>query len=452
MKLTLIRKLHLKGFSMTRKTIACSMLALAISGGAAHAGTTTINAGGSSLAFPTYAAEFTKYSNSSPTIAFSYSAVGSGSGQAGFLQNTFTPSPSSDTVWWPAPSGILTYGTPEGSQVDIGASDATLSSSQLTNPSTGSYGLSGVDGPIIQIPTFGVPVTMAFDQPAVTSLKLTANQVCGILSGQINDWHTLNSSIPSGTTITVVYRSDGSGTTFLTLQHLAAVCNSSNSNFTSITVGNKFISDVAISGYAAGSLPSNFVGESGSGAVATEINNTSGAIGYLSPDYTSIAPNSSVTPLTTYPNVIAASLVNSIDGKTYAPTVANTTLALANPDPDNSANTKPPASQSAAMDPLNWVPTIAVALKGYPIVGYTTMDLSSCYADAAAAKAIQLFLKDQYTNSAYKTIITNNGFVPLVNTAATKFATDVTNTFFNNNNGYKLNINNAHLCAGLSGR
>ena len=440
---------------MTRQTIACSMLALALSCGAAHA-STTINAGGSSLAFPTYQAEFEKYTNSSPTILFSYSAVGSGSGQAGFLQNTFTPQPSTDTVWWPAPAGILTYGTPVGTQVDIGASDATLISGQLTNPSTGSYGTSTqgsvVDGPIIQIPTFGVPVTMAFNQPAITSLKLTANQVCGILSGQISDWNTLNPSIPSGTPITVVYRSDGSGTTFLTLQHLAEICNSSNSNFTSITVGNKFISDVVISGYTAGTLPPNFVPESGSGNVATEINSTSGAIGYLSPDYTSIAPNSSANPTVNYPNIIAASLVNSIDGKTYAPTVANTTLALANPDPDDSANTKPPANMSDAMDPLNWVPTIAVALKGYPIVGYTTMDLSSCYADAAAAKAIELFLKDQYTSTAYKNIIEANGFVPLVNSGAAKYATAVENTFLSNNVGYKLNINNSKLCKGLAGR
>jgi len=436
---------------MTRKTLACSMLALALSCGAASA-STTINAGGSSLAFPTYEAEFAKYTAGSPTILFSYSAVGSGSGQAGFLQNTFTPSPSSDTVWWPAPAGILTYGTPVGTQVDIGASDATLTASQLTNPATGSYGLSSVDGPLIQIPTFGVPVAIAYDQPAASSLKLTAAQVCGILSGQINDWNTIDPSIPSGTTITVVYRSDGSGTTFLTLQHLAAICNSSNSAFTSITVGNKFISDVTISGYAAGTLPSNFVPESGSGNVATEINSTSGAIGYLSPDYTSIAPNSSVKPLTNYPNVIAASLVNSIDGKTYAPTVANTTLALANPDPDASADTKPPANMSAAMDPLNWVPTIAVALKGYPIVGYTTMDLSTCYADPAAAKAIELFLKDQYSNAAYKTIITNNGFVSLVNSGASKYVTAVTNTFLSNNSGYKLNIGNSKVCGHLAGR
>jgi hypothetical protein len=43
---------------MIRKHLACTILAAALSVSAAHAATTTINAGGSSLAGPTYIAEF----------------------------------------------------------------------------------------------------------------------------------------------------------------------------------------------------------------------------------------------------------------------------------------------------------------------------------------------------------------------------------------------------------
>ena len=62
---------------MNRKLLACSILAAALSGSASHA-QTTLNGGGSSIAFPTYAAEFAAYTQAHPTIQFSYAAVGGG--------------------------------------------------------------------------------------------------------------------------------------------------------------------------------------------------------------------------------------------------------------------------------------------------------------------------------------------------------------------------------------
>jgi ABC-type phosphate transport system substrate-binding protein len=318
---------------MTRKYLACSAIAAALSIGVAHAKTTptvtvtTINAGGSSLAFPTYTADFAEYtstkSTSKASYLFDYAAAGSGAGQNAFLNNNigyFEPVSSSNSVGYAA--GTLTYGTIVGTQVDIGASDAFLTAGQLSNAATGSYAESSVDGPLIQLPTLGVPITIAFNESGVTSgLTLTDSQVCGVLSGKITDWNTLNSSIPAGTTIKVVYRSDGSGTTFLTTQHLNAVCTASNSSFPvlPVPVTKNF---VASSGgvFTSSSLPANFIPESGSGGVAKELVATANSIGYLSPDYTSIAPSS---PNTT--SLQVASLVNGVNGKTYAPTIANTT-------------------------------------------------------------------------------------------------------------------------------
>jgi hypothetical protein len=80
------------------------------------------------------------------------------------------------------------------------------------------------------------------------------------------------------------------------------------------------------------------------------------------------------------------------------------------------------------------------------------MDLSSCYASNPAGAAIIKFLGNQYKNTAYQTIIKNNGFVPLINTAAVKYASAVTATLLSNTSGYALNINNATTCAAYTGR
>jgi ABC-type phosphate transport system substrate-binding protein len=424
---------------MTHKTLASTILAAALSFGVAHAATTTINAGGSSLAAPTYIAEFQAYTKANPTILFNFEAVGSGGGQKALLNNDITQFQPPNVT-----SSTLTYGTIVGTQVDIGASDSFFSSSQLTNPSTGSYTNSAADGPVIQIPTFGTPITIPYNESLQTAaLTLTDAQVCGVLSGKINDWHTLNTKIPAGTTINVVYRSDSSGTTFLLTQHLNAVCTSANSSFPTLPVA---ITKTFAGLFTNSTPPSNFTGESGSQAVAMQMVATSGSFGYLSPDYTSIAPKSASTT-----SLKVATLVNAKNGKSYTPSVANTETGLANGGA-GSTNAAPPSTLAAAMNPLNWVPAIPVTTSGYPIVGYTTMDLSTCYANKTAGTAINAFLTAQYQTASYKTIITNNGFAALSNTAASPYVTAVVADFLSNKNGYNLNIDNATTCASYPGR
>ncbi len=448
---------------MTRKNLACSVFAAALSFSAAHAATTTINAGGSSLAAPTYIAEFNLYTNgaaataTTPAVAahksvlFNYEAVGSGAGQKAFLGNNigyFQPVSGTNTVGYAA--GTLTSGTIVGTQVDVGASDAFLVASQLTAPATGSYANSAVDGPLIQLPTIGVPIAMAYNESLVPAagLTLTDAKICGVLSGKITDWHTLVSTIPAGTTIHVVYRSDGSGTTFLTTQHLNAVCTSTNSSFPVLPVPITKTFVAATGGvFTSATVPANFTAESGSSGVATQAVATSGSFTYLSPDYTSIAPLSANTTA-----LKVAKVVNGINLVAYLPTVANTTTGLANADLADSINATPPATLTAAQNPLNWVPEIPQTTLGYSIVGYTTMDVSSCYANAAAGTALINFLTLQYANAAYATIIKNNGFVPLINSKAAPFATAAEHIFLNNTSGYNLNIDNATTCASYAGR
>ncbi len=428
---------------MTLNRLLCSVAAAALSFGTAHAASTTLNTGGSSLAAPTYIALYKLYTASNPTILFNYEAVGSGAGQTAFLNNQISEFQN-------VPAGTLTYGTIVGTQVDVGASDAALSASQLTNPATGSYAESSLDGPLIQIPTIGTPITIAYSESKQTAtLNLTDAQVCSVLSGKTKDWHSLNAAIPAGTTIEVAYRSDSSGTTFLLTQHLNKVCNSSNSSFPTlpVPVTKYFYSTTAANNPVFQTTPpANFTGESGSANVAAYAVATANSLAYLSPDYTSIAPKSLNTT-----KLKVASLVNASNGVAYPPTVANTETGLANAGA-GSTNAAPPATKTAAMDPLNWVPLVPITKSGYPIVGYTTVELSSCYANKTAGSAIEGLLTDAYTNTTYTTTITNNGFAPLSDTKAAPYVTAVATIFLSNSKGYNLDIDDTKVCGSLPGR
>jgi ABC-type phosphate transport system substrate-binding protein len=426
---------------MNRKFLACTVSAAALSIGvatAAMAATTTLNGGGSTLAQPTYTQEFNTYTSSAPTVLFSYDGVGSGGGTSAFLNNNIAlfNSPTNQ------------YGTIVGTTVDFGASDAYLSSSQVT--STGGYTLSATDGPLIQLPMFGTPITFPFVNAGLTTkvgskkapgLTITDAQMCGILSGQITNWSQLSSKATAGT-IEVAYRSDGSGTTFLLTQHLNAVCTASNSSFPAYPVP---ITKTFTQLFTGGSVPTNFTGESGSALVQSYLLATPLSFGYLSPDYTSIAPKSANTS-----SLKVATVVNGINGVGYQPTVANTNTGLSNAGP-GSTNATPPSTPTTAADPLLWVPSVPQTNKGYSIVGYTVWILSSCYADKTAGTDLDSFLKKHFATKSYQTLIENNGFSPLANTAAAPYVSAIDDDFLTNTSGYDLNIDGPQ-CSAYAGR
>jgi phosphate transport system substrate-binding protein len=419
---------------MTRKSLACTVSAAALSLGAASAAmaaTLTLNGGGATLPQPTYQNEFNTFSQATPTVLFSYDGVGSGAGQTAFLNN--------DITQFDSPSNQ--YGTIVGTTVDFGASDAFLNSTQVN--STGGYALSSTDGSLIQIPMIGVAVTIPYVNSGLTKvLVLNDSQICGVLSGKLTNWNQISKGATPGT-IEVVYRSDGSGTTFLTTQHLNAVCTAANSSFPVLPVP---VTKTFASLFTGGVPPSNFTGESGSAAVAAQLLATPLSFGYLSPDYTSIAPKSSNTT-----SLKVASVTNGINNVTYNPTVGNIAAGLTHPGPGSTFAT-PPSTQATAADPLDWIPSVPQTNSGYSIVGYTTWDLSTCYQTPAAGKELVLFLDDHFKTKAYQTLIENNGFTPLSNTAAAPYVTAISDDFLSNKSGYNLNIGNATACAGLAGR
>ncbi len=466
--------------SRTHLLGAASAAALACMSSGAFA--QAITGGGSTLAEFNYFTEFQTFNNSQAAGAATFNnpspasgnqvlywPAGSGSGQAAFLNDDI----SCDTNKVLNLNGGNCSGTVGGSaSVDYGASDATLSSTQISGWSSSPVGQSAA-GNLIQLPSMGVGISFpvvnakvtqngatALNKPVAGGIALTDSDLCGIFSGKITDWSktSVARSVTAGP-ITVVYRNDGSGTSFLLLNHFSdpSVCTSTNSNFVLPIVPSTTFTDVFTKNNVA--VPANFVGQKGSSGVASYLNNHTGvagaptvtsAIGYVSPDFTTVDPNSSAVLADGSKSslVVAAVKIGNIP---YIPTVTNVTNAL------NHAKTgqhlTAPANATDAANPSNYVPLIQTVSLGYPVVGYTTFDLAQCYHDPVVAKGILAFLTDHYsTNASYATTINNNGFVAISKSGAKPFVNVISRAILTNAQKYNVNIQNTAKCPGVVGR
>jgi ABC-type phosphate transport system substrate-binding protein len=462
------------------KSLFAGVAAAAIALSGASYAAPVVWGGGSTLAGPYYQTVFALLNAATPTATFGatgatlnpvdptnsqlgYAELGSGTGRSQFETNV--PNTSH--------SGNLEVA---GDDIAYGASDAFISASDLTAYAP----LEPTDGPMIQVPTLGVPVTVAYDftpnlkagktSPFAATLKMTDADLCKIYSDPNPTWldvasvdkvylanKALFQAVPFGP-LSVVVRSDSSGTTFLFTQHLAAVCPSSTSSSAWNWAGTNSGAGGAISTWPAdgttasapftGTTP-NFVGENGNGgeAIFMTTGGTAGAapanaIAYISPDYTSIAPKSGHS--TSLP---VASLVNATNGTAYQPSAANTSLGLTNPG-SSATHLGAPSTFATAEVQTNWVPSIATPTEGYPIVGYTNMIFAQCYANNNVATELRTFLKDQY-NGTYATQIANAGFVAVPKA----FVTEIDRTFITNTNAYSpsLTMQAATVCKHATG-
>ncbi len=408
----------------------------------------TITGGGSTLAQYDYIDEFNLYNGSTSGAMFgTYYESGSGAGQNALLLDDLTCDINKVNG---NNGGNCTGGSgvgQPGNTVDYGASDAVLSAAQISAWTTYQYGQPAA-GNLIQVPSMGVGIAIPVQNSAVTAngkLILADSDLCGVFSGKITDFSQLSvnkgSVTPTPGAITVIYRSDGSGTSFLLTNHLSAVCNSSNSNIT-------FSATTTFAALFPNSIPpANFIGEKGSSGVAAELATLNSAVGYISPDFTTVDPNSGAPK----GNLVVAAVLN---GKTAElPTTKNITAALARPK--QGQNLTPPANAQQGANPANYVPLIQTASAGYPIVGYTTFDFAQCYADPTIAAGIIAFMNDHYTNSSYLSIENNNGFVAVSNSGAAKFLTVIRQHILSNKNSnpaWNDDIQDKTACKGLVGR
>jgi hypothetical protein len=437
---------------------AAALACLSTTSNFAAAAPSTIQGGGSTLAQYDYIAEFSTYNAASTGATFgTYYESGSGAGQNGLLTDDLTCDINKVTG---ANGGNCDGGSSQGAAgntVDYGASDATLSSSQISGWNSFTYGQPAA-GNLIQLPAMGVGVAIPVVNSKVTGngkIILSDADLCGVFSGKLTNFNQLTlgrgSVAPAAGTITVDVRSDGSGTSFLLLNHLAAVC-------TTGTGGNSNITFSATTTFAnvfpSASLPSNFVASKGSSGVATAMEGQTSALGYLSPDFTTLVTPAGCTSNCSnapYTGLLVASVLNGTVAE--LPTTTNITAALARAT--SGSTLTPPSTAAQGALPQNWVPLIQTASKGYPIVGYTTYDLAQCYADKTVGAGILAYLTDHYENSSYLSLQSNNGFVTITNSGASKFLAPIKQRIIadsKSGGAWNTNIQNTTACKGKVGR
>ncbi len=221
------------------------------------------------------------------STTLSYCQTGSGGGKsvlAGNSPSTFTV--NADCVAIPNPIGFGATSLGETlTQPHFVGSDSPLAAADLT-----AYAAGHTSGQPVQIPAVSGAIALVFNNADVGTLNLSETQVCQIFSGVITNWNDSRlTSAGAGTgvpskSIKVVFRSDGSGTSFAFSNHLSKVCGTS-----ALTGGNGvaplFKTDQSYSVAAASYLSAyaSSVGASGNPGVIAAIqdtDNNDGAIGY----------------------------------------------------------------------------------------------------------------------------------------------------------------------------
>jgi phosphate transport system substrate-binding protein len=451
------------------RTLSVVAMAAAMVPAVAHAKVkpvTTLNGGGATQEQGVYAgpnnpntgapqSELSLWNSTKEAGTFgTYWGSGSGTGQQAFIQNDLTCDINKVTGF---NSGKCSN-TPGGANtVHYETSDTVLSAAQVSTWATSTWGQSYA-GNLIQIPTLGSSSSIVVNDTNVTGngqLNLTDNDLCGIFSGLITDFSQITDSgtfTPAPGAIQVVYRSDSSGATFILTNHLSGVCNSGNTK-AGVTFTATSTFSTLFGGNVSGTIPDS-AGELLSQGVANYMAGLSNgpvpqAIGYVSPDWTSL--------VTTSPNLLSNGLPSPlvvggvyVGATAFLPTVKNITAALVHVKVGT--NLTPPANKTDGNNPLKWVPTVQVVTTGYPVVGYNSFGLPQCFSSTTNLAAVKAFLVKHYTATAYKTIQVNNGFAAVPNSGTEKFIAAVQANILKNTNGWGTDLGDATACAGLPGR
>jgi phosphate transport system substrate-binding protein len=167
--------------------LTCLLMALPVVGQ-----TTTLNGAGATFPYPMYSKWFSEYNKLHSDVQINYQSIGSGGGIRQVLNGT----------------------------VDFGASDGPMTNEQLAQSKT----------KILHIPTVMGAVVPAYNVPGVSGeVKFTPEALAGIFLGKVLKWNdaAITSANPGvklpDQPIIVIYRSDGSGTTFIFTDYLSKV-------------------------------------------------------------------------------------------------------------------------------------------------------------------------------------------------------------------------------------
>lgn len=158
---------------------------------------------------------------------------------------------------------------------DFAGSDAPLTAGDISKFIDPTDGYQSQRTNLVQVPALGaflgLPVNIQDGSGnAITNVDLDTAEVCSVFDGSAKVWSDVG--VSSSQQIKVVYRSDGSGTTFAFTQYLAANCNIPATTFQT----EELYSDAISLGVYGG----REVGGSGNGGVIDAVTSTPGAIGY----------------------------------------------------------------------------------------------------------------------------------------------------------------------------
>src|SRR5882724_6102129 len=156
----------------------------------------TLNGAGATFPYPMYSKWFSEYNKIHPEVQINYQSIGSGGGIRQVSEAT----------------------------VDFGASDMPMTDQQLSEAE------GKLKTKVLNLPTVLGAVVPAYNVPGVTGdVKFTGQLLADIFLGKISNWNDpalakVNPDIKfPNQDITVVHRSDGSGTTFIWTDYLTKV-------------------------------------------------------------------------------------------------------------------------------------------------------------------------------------------------------------------------------------
>ncbi|MEG3975395.1 phosphate ABC transporter substrate-binding protein PstS [Microcoleus sp. herbarium8] len=308
-----------------------------------------ITAAGASFPAPLYQRWFQDFNKIHPKVQINYQSIGSGAGVEQFTRGT----------------------------VDFGASDTGMKDEEIAKVPA--------DKGVILLPMTAGSIVIAYNLPDVPELKLPRDVYSEIFQGKITKWNDAKIAAANpGVTlpdqnITVVHRSDGSGTTAVFTKHLSAI-----SPDWKTAVGDGKTVQWPKTG--------TFLGAKGNEGITAQILQTAGSIGYVEYGY---AKNN---------NVKFASLQNKA-GTFVAPSDESASAALATaPLPED--------LRAFIEDPEG--------AQSYPIVTYTWMLVPKKVADPNKAKTIEAMVEYGLTEG--QKASAELGYVPLPQNVREKVA------------------------------
>ncbi|MGB3652655.1 MAG: phosphate ABC transporter substrate-binding protein PstS [Rivularia sp. (in: cyanobacteria)] len=307
-------------------------------------GDTTLNGAGASFPRLLYSRWFKDVNAKYPNLRINYQSIGSGAGVKQFTAGT----------------------------VDFGASDVAMKDDEIAKVERG----------VLLLPMTAGSIVFAYNLNGVENLKLSREDYTNILLGNITKWNdpkivaaNPGVNLPDKN-ITVVYRSDGSGTTGVLTKHLSEI----NPDWKSGPGEGKTVS-----------WPTG-IGAKGNEGVTAQIKQTDGSIGYVEYGY---AKNQGLS---------MATLENK-SGKYIEPSDDAASKALA-------AVELPENLRAFVSDPEGD--------ESYPIVTYTWILAYKKYDNPATAKAMEAMIEYGLTEG--QKVAPELGYVPLPENVVEKVA------------------------------